>query len=138
MNKKVLIGGIVVVLVIVLGLLIAKAPKGNLGAQSPRATLLETVTHTATTTHSSLPVKVMSTSTSRSYGLIVNDSATDIYIYLKSFQNPMAASTTVQINKGIRVNSGGGSYELLNDNLYIGEVWATSTAPNLKILITEF
>ena len=108
------------------------------GFAAPGFNQFFSTTLTATTTQSSgLPVKLLAKNSSRLYAIIVNDSDTDIYIHLNSFDDAQVASTTVNVNTGIRLNSNGGSYELLPENIYAGEVWATSTVPNKTILITE-
>jgi len=84
----------------------------------------------ATTTADTNPIQVLSTKTSRQYALIQNDSDTSVYLAL-------GASTTAAVNEGIRLNANGGSYEINELNLYTGEIWATSSASNKKLLITE-
>jgi len=60
-----------------------------------------------------------------------------LFIFLRSFANASTASTTVNINEGIRINANGGSYEILPENMYQGPVWATSTAGGKNILLIE-
>lgn len=94
-------------------------------------------TQSATSTTSALPVKVLSNNTARKYAYIANDSDTAVYLYFGNFASADVASTTVGVNKGIRLNATGGSYELDDRNLYVGEIWASSTASSKKILFVE-
>lgn len=110
-------------------------PQGAFAA--PGFNIFARPTHTATSTHTTMPVLLMSTNTSRVYGLIENDSDTVMYLYFGGFQDPVSASTTVNPNEGVRVNANGGSYEILPENMYYGPIWATSTAASKNILITE-
>ena len=91
-----------------------------------------------TTSNSGLPARVLAENTSRYYAAIVNDSDTAIYITLQSFTNSSSASTTVGAGKGIRLNSNGGSYEILPENMYTGEVWASSSASGKSITSVDF
>ena len=88
-------------------------------------------TQTATTTRTTFePVKVLSENTGRRYALITNDSDTAIYL-------GFGASTTAKIvgSAGIRVNANGGTYLINRDNLWLGEVWATTTGALAKQLL---
>jgi hypothetical protein len=96
------------------------------------------ITNGATTTTSlAVPVKVLNTNGSRRYALITNDSDTVVYLYLGYFASPKAASTTVALNTGVRLAASGGSFEIDPDNLYTGQVWATSTAASKKLIYVE-
>lgn len=64
----------------------------------------------------------------RQYALIVNDGATDIYLSLGG---------TAAVNKGIRVNALGGSYEINNTNLWKGQITAFSSVA-CNCLIVEW
>lgn len=66
---------------------------------------------------------LLATSTARQYAAIVNDGSTNIY--LETSKGPAV------LYEGIRLNSGGGSYEINQDNLYTGPIYciaATSAA----------
>ena len=54
---------------------------------------------------------VLAANQARTYALIVNDGAVDIYLNLGG---------TAVANTGIRVNAAGGSYEMNEDNLFRG------------------
>lgn len=138
--KKGLKGSIITILVAFLALL------GYNGVQQQFGGLVSdsfnAVTHTATTTHASLPVKLLDYNGDRKWVQIKNDSNTDIYIYLGYFADASAASTTVGINEGIKlskvyVGSFDTPFEINQDNMYLGQVWATSTTSGKNILITE-
>lgn len=67
--------------------------------------------------------QVLSADPGRSYALFTNDSDTAIYLNFSSASSTLA-------NYAVRVNANGGVYEMsaAHDNLYLGEVWASSTA----------
>jgi hypothetical protein len=68
----------------------------------------------------------------RKYAVLQNDSVNDIYLFLGA--GPAVA------NKGIRLNAGGGSYELrsADGSLYTGAVYAiAAVAGPSNLLITE-
>jgi len=64
----------------------------------------------------------------RKYALFVNDSSNDIYLNLGG---------TAVANTGIRLNSGGGSLEMMPGNLFYGDVTFISTAAADRLLVTE-
>ena len=82
----------------------------------------------STTAVGTSSVKILSLDPARSYALFTNDSDTAIYLNLSS------ASTTLD-NFAVRLNANGGSYEISanRDNLYSGEVWASSTAASKSL-----
>jgi hypothetical protein len=132
--KKILIGFAVVMFLAAAYLVLS--PKGQLGGTDFNH--LESIaTQSSTSTTSDLPVKVLSSNAARKYASITNDSDTVIYLYFADFSSAAAASTTVGVNKGIRLNAAGGSYEIDDRNLYIGEIWASSTLSSKKILFVE-
>ena len=57
--------------------------------------------------------ELVASNSSREYAAIVNDSDTDIYL---------ALGQTAVANRGIRINSGGGSYEINWQNLFTGAI----------------
>jgi hypothetical protein len=68
---------------------------------------------------------------SRKYAVLQNDSDTDIYI---------ALGTAAVMNRGIKLNAGGGSYEIrsADGSLYKGDVYAIcSVAGPKNLLLTE-
>lgn len=75
---------------------------------------------------------VLSANAYRQYALITNDSDTVIYLHLNS------ATTTNNLNEGIRLNANGGQFEITADNLYTGEVSATSSAASKVLNIVEW
>jgi hypothetical protein len=98
------------------------------------------VRHIATSTTSALPVEVASTSPGRRYARIENISDTAIFLNFGTFDSPVDASTTISVDRGIRLNTVGtvdSVYEINPDNLYLGGIWATSTAASKKLLLIE-
>lgn len=96
------------------------------------------ITNSATSTTSALPVLVLDTNASRRYAMICNDSDTVAYLYLGNFASGAAASTTVVVGKGIRLNASGSCYTMIDDeNLWQGQVWATSTAASKSLIYVE-
>lgn len=70
---------------------------------------------------------VLATSTGRTYAVIVNDSANVVYLSLGH-----NATTT----SGIRLNASGGSYEINNNNLFIGAINAVAPAGASVVTVT--
>lgn len=111
------------------------------GSNYNNVNILNTVTHSSTSTASlPLPVLVLARNSSRAYAKIANNSATAVNIFLGNFASMSAASTSVSSTAGIRlapVNSPGFEYDIKPENLYVGDVWASSTLSGLQILTTE-
>lgn len=92
----------------------------------------------STTTLANLPVKLLEFNPNRQYSSIVNDSSTNLYITLAtSTFTPASASTTVVSSGGIRLNSGGGAYEILPENMTWNEVWVATSTAGQRILIQD-
>ena len=64
----------------------------------------------------------------RSYALFINDSDTIIYL--------MKGKVAV-LNRGIRLNAAGGSYEINSTNLYKGEIAAIHGGAGNKVLLVN-
>ena len=66
----------------------------------------------------------------RKYAIFVNDSDETLYLGL---------GAAAVLNKGIRLNASGGSYEMsaLGGNLYAGAVYAISTSGGKLLLVTQ-
>lgn len=65
----------------------------------------------------------------RRYLLLVNDSDTEIYV---------ALGVAAVLNQGIRLNSEGGWYEMLEgQNLYAGAVYAIASAADKRLTYQE-
>lgn len=107
------------------------------------------ITATSTGSFSSnVPVKVLDNKTGRKYARIINDDATnDAYLYITNnklcynftaMDSSCDASATSTITDliGIRLENAGGYYDILPDNQFTGEVWATSSAV-VKIISIE-
>jgi len=88
-----------------------------------------TPTHSAVTVGSST-TEVLAASATRLYVLLVNNSSEDIYIKL---------GAEAVMNQGIRINAGGGSYEMskLIGNLYVGVINGICTSGSKILLATE-
>lgn len=71
---------------------------------------------------------VVSANVGRVYAGFVNDSDEPIYL---------ALGATAVMNKGIRLNAYGGSYEILPDNLYIGAVSAICSTGSKVLTFIE-
>lgn len=142
MNKKLIIAIAIVALLVggVIGLLGKKQEK-TLGVGSNGINVIDgNPTSAGSTTtpagNSGLPVQVLARNNSRQYAVICNDDSTNnVYLTMRDFTSPTAAGTNV--SGTIRINSGGGCYEILPENLFLGQVWATSTARSVKILFLD-
>lgn len=69
-------------------------------------------------------ILVSATTSGRTYGIVVNDCSSAIYLSFNDeslFDNDNRAG-------GLRVNANGGSYEITPNNLYTGAIRASSTA----------
>ncbi len=70
-------------------------------------------------------VRVLDRNDDRQYALITNDSSNVIWL---SLATTTSDKTVVPLpNEGIRLNASGGSYEIKPENMFTGDVWATST-----------
>lgn len=144
MKEKLLIGlvSIVGVVIVACGLVFLR---NNLKPQSfgvyagDSFNNLSSLSHTPTSTSAAgtLPVKVLSSNTNRVYAQIQNASATAAYLYFGSFDSALIASGSVSVTSGIYLAANGGSYEILPEKLYSGEVWVTSTLQSARILVSE-
>lgn len=113
---------------------------GPVGINYQNVNTLYTTSQVVTSTRTGaggLPLLAMTRHETRVYGLIQNDCTSDIYIYLTNFSSDVTASTTAVANNGIRLVAGGGSYEILPENLYVDDVWVATTTAACKILVTE-
>jgi hypothetical protein len=87
----------------------------------------------ATTTTSAITEKlVLPANEARTYAIITNDSDTVIYLN----QSDVSASSTID-KFSIRLNANGGTYEITDKNLYVGNVYASSSVAGKNILVLE-
>lgn len=83
------------------------------------------------TTVSKTSIKVLNAS-DREYAAFINDSGTageDIYL---------GFGVDAVKNKGIYIKNGGGSFEITQDNKWVGDVYAIGTTVNLNLCIVEW
>jgi len=71
---------------------------------------------------------LLATSSARQYAAFVNDGSTNIYLELS--QSPAVKY------EGIRLNSGGGAYEINLDNLYTGPVYCIADTSAASSTVT--
>jgi hypothetical protein len=64
----------------------------------------------------------------RKYVAIVNTS-NNVPIYLALNDSPDGTTNQAEVGKGIYISPDGGSYEITEDNLYKGEIWAIHGGP---------
>ena len=88
-------------------------------------------------TTSTLPTRVLERNSGRRYAAITNDGTENVYLYLQNFSSAVAASSVVKRNQGIRLNANGGSYEIVNDNLMLVDVWVSTTSAKQTITYVE-
>lgn len=100
-------------------------------------TLDQMTTRIATSTLTTEAQIILPRNVNRKYAAVINDSDTAVYIHLANFADNSAASTTVVRNRGIRLNASGGSYEILPENMYIGDIWVASTTVAKTLLVNE-
>jgi len=103
---------------------------GSIVVSSTAGTTPITPTHAAVNVNGD--TVVIAANADRRYLLIINDSDTDVYLNL---------GAAAVVNTGIRLNAGGGSYEIAgaNGNLYRGAINANhgGGAVNKVLLVTE-
>ena len=73
--------------------------------------------------------RILGKNPARQYALLVNDGITDIYLGMGI---PAVA------NRGIRLNNGGGSYEINLTNPWQGEIYAVAAAGTPALLVQEW
>lgn len=71
---------------------------------------------------------LIATSTGRQYAAIVNDGSTDIYLEL--------SNGPAVLYEGIRLNAGGGAYEINLDNLYTGPIYCIAKTSAASSTVT--
>lgn len=71
---------------------------------------------------------VLAANPNRKYVALVNDSNEVIYISL---------GVAAVLNKGIRLNAEGGSYEIDSENLYTGSIYAICSSGSKVLTVTE-
>lgn len=72
---------------------------------------------------------LVGTSTARQYLALVNDGSTNIYLELS--KGPAV------LYEGIRLNSGGGAYEINLDNLYVGPIYCIAATSAASTTVTS-
>lgn len=90
-------------------------------------TLLKTATNAGVSVATS-STAVLAKNTARSHVLIVNDSTNVVYL---------ALGATAVANKGIRLNASGGSYEINDQNLFIGAINAIAVGGTSVVTVVE-
>lgn len=73
---------------------------------------------------------VLATSTSRLYAAIVNDGSNVIYLNIKGGIPAVAY-------EGIRLNPGGGTFELTSENMYYGAITAIAVGGTSSTTVTQ-
>lgn len=87
-----------------------------------------TATSIAGVSVGSSSTQVLAANDDRVYAAIVNDSDEDVYL---------ARGQTAVMNQGIRINSGGGSYEITELNPWTGVVNAISASGSKTVTVQE-
>ena len=91
--------------------------------------LFKTATSSAIEVGSSSTL-VIATTTHRSYLAIVNDSANVVYL--------MFDDRPAVLNKGMRLNANGGSFEVNDENLYKGAIRAIASGPSTTTVFEAY
>jgi len=73
--------------------------------------------------------RILGKNLARVYALLINDGTDDIYL-------GMGIPATV--NRGIRLNNGGGSYEINLTNPWQGEIYAVAASGTPALLVQEW
>lgn len=101
----------------------------SLGDANPNTLKSATVSTGPTVTTSSS--SVLSASSGRVYAIFINDGTVPIYLSL-------TGTTAAVVNTGIRLNAGGGSFEINLSNDYIGQVNAITASSTAVLTVTAF
>lgn len=137
---------IVAVLVVAVGIYVAslmpKIQSGNLGAANADGNMIQGQVHYSTTTQSyclSCPVKLVDRNANRQYVLIQNASDSYVWLYFSKAlldynftemtSGYTSATGTITSLNGLVALAPTSTYEIMPDNLMIGQVWATSSNP---------
>lgn len=89
--------------------------------------ILKTATNTNVSVLTS-STTILANRTSRSHAVIVNDGTNVVYLSL---------GATAVANKGIRLNPSGGSYEINEQNLFIGEINGIAVGGTSNVTVLE-
>ena len=73
--------------------------------------------------------RVLGDNIARVYALLVNDGTDDIYLGM---------GIPAIVNRGIRLNNGGGNYEINLTNPWHGEIYAVAAAGTPALLVQEW
>lgn len=140
MSKNILLVVIGLIVGLGVGALVATKEIPSFSGINSPGFQIDSVTSTVTTTAAALPIKLLDYNGDRHYARIQNISDTAVWLYHGYFVSNDAASTTVGVTNGIRLNTVGtvgSTYVIDQDNLYIGQLWASSTAASKSVLILE-
>jgi len=91
-------------------------------------TLFDKATTSDSVTIGTVSTEILALNTNRLYALIVNNSTSSVYL---------ALGVPAVLNKGIRINANGGSYEIKTDNLFNGAINGISAAGSKDVVVTE-
>lgn len=126
------------ILLVVVGLLIACIAGYSLNNKTEPVVggvydnVLSDCTMSHATTSKDDSVKLLSADPGRQYAAITNNSTTtNLSLHFGT------ASTTFEANRGIRINPAGSSYEIVQENLWIGEVWTATTTETTTVMILD-
>jgi len=125
--KNILSAIALIVAVVALIITVAKPNALFLGNNNDSLDKIDGASKISTSTAAALPVLILERDNNRKYAKIVNNSDTAIYLTIADFDSATAASTTATL-AGLYVGAGG-SFEMKGgENLFINDVWASSTA----------
>lgn len=130
MDNKIIytILGIAVIALIISCIALVRVPSQVFGGRSVNSFsgLMRNTSSSMTTT-----AREVSTSTTRSWLLLVNDGSNTVYCHKAS------TSTTLTAEEGIRLNASGGSYEINGENLYQGTVSCLTNSGTSSLTLSE-
>lgn len=133
MKKKTKIT-IVSILVIVIGLFVGnfvKNPSSNVSLGASQINTLKVANVSTGPTVTTASSDVLDASSGRVYAVFVNDGTVPIYLSL-------TGTTSAVVNRGIRLNASGGSFEINLDNDYVGQVNAITASSTAVLTVTAF
>ncbi len=119
---------IIAILVLALGLSACTAPDEPLGAVNELSNYGINSQATSTTLVAGVGKKVLDEQSGRKYAIIMNTGSTEAYLSLYQSATTTAGYAAIADSEyAIRINANGGAYEINLDNLYTGQIVASSS-----------
>lgn len=119
---------VIIIAVLAIGLFAYSKYNGSFGASATNDFYAGTVTATTTTLAAGKASVVLKENNGRSFATLTNVSGTIAYLAFNATSSPNTIPLLEEKNYVIPLAASGGSYTINLDNLYLGQVIATSSA----------